>query len=315
MDNRMRRRTGPGRLIGMQVVEVVRRMGGVADARRLIGFTSRRKVRTALRKGEIVRDVRGRYALPTAHDALRAANRLNGIVSHTSAASYYGWEMKHPPERPTVTVPRNRKVSLDRRAGVDVKWRDIPAEHITAAGVTDMAWTVIECARTLPFDEALAIADSALRHGHVTRAQLIRLAKLVRSNGRAQCLRVAREADGRAANPFESVLRAIALDVAGLEFEPQLVITENGFVGRPDLVDPARRIVLEADSFEFHGKRKAMKRDCERYNALVLCGWLVLRFAWEHVMFQPEYVAGCLRLAAQRPQRRATLAETARIPA
>jgi very-short-patch-repair endonuclease len=298
----------------VRVAEVVRRTGGVADAHRLIALTSRRKVRTALRKGEIVRDTRGRYALPTAHAALRAANRLNGIVSHASAAAYYGWEMKRPPELPTVTVPRNRKVSRDRRAGVDVKWRDVPAEHITA-GVTDMAWTVTDCARTLPFDEALAIADSALRHDDVTRAQLIRLAELVPSTGRAQCLRVAREADARAANPFESVLRAIALDVPGLDVEPQVVISENGFVGRPDLVDIARRIVLEADSFEFHGKRKAMKRDCERYNALVIRGWLVLRFTWEHVMFQPKYITGCLRLVAQRPQRRATLPGSVRIPA
>ena len=30
-------------------------------------------------------------------------------------------------------------------------------------------------------------------------------------------------------------------------------------------------------------------------NAFVLDGWLVVRFAWEHVMFQPEYVAAVLR--------------------
>ena len=290
-------------------------MGGVADVRRLVAFTSRRKVRTALRKGDIVRDARGRYALPTADAALRAANRLNGVVSHASAAAYYGWEMKRSPEQPTVTVPRNRKVADERRVGVDVKWRDVPADHITGAGVTSKAWTVIDCARTMAFDEALAIADSALRHGGVTTSQLIRLAEQVPSTGRAECLRVAREADGRAANPFESVLRAIALDVPGLDVEPQVVISEAGFVGRPDLVDRARCIVLEADSFEFHGKRKAMKRDCERYNALVLRGWLVLRFTWEHVMFQPDYIDACLRSALKRPQRRAALTERARIPA
>lgn len=232
-----------------------------------------------------------------------------------SAAAYYGWEMKRPPEQPTVTVPRKRKVAVERRVGVDVKWRDVPAEHITAAGVTSKAWTVIDCARTMPFDEARAIADSARRHGDVTRAQLIRLAEQVPSTGRTECLRVAREADGRAANPFESVLRAIALDVPGLDVVPQVVISEDGFVGRPDLVDRVRRIVLEADSFEFHGKRKAMKRDCERYNALVLRGWLVLRFTWEHVMFEPDYIAMFLRRALKRSHRRATVAETDRIPA
>jgi very-short-patch-repair endonuclease len=292
-------------------------MGGVADAGRIIAVSSRRRLRTALRRGEIVRDVRGNYALPTAQAAFRAANRLNGVVSHASAAAHYGWEMKNPPARQTVTVPRNRKVSAERRQGVDVKWRNVPFEHVTWEGVTSKAWTVMDCAKTMPFDEALAIADSAMRHGDVTRAQLLLVAQQVPSTGRAACLRVALAADGRAANPFESVLRAIALDVPGLDVEPQVVISENGFVGRPDLVDRRRRVALEADSFEFHGRRKALKRDCERYNALVLCGWVVLRFTWEHVMLNPEYVAACLRLIAtgRGPQQRAALPESVRIPA
>jgi very-short-patch-repair endonuclease len=68
-------------------------------------------------------------------------------------------------------------------------------------------------------------------------------------------------------------------------------------------VDEGRRLVVEAESFEFHGRRKALKRDCERYTALVLNGWTVIRFAWEHVMHEPEYVATCLRQLAtlERP--------------
>ena len=58
-------------------------------------------------------------------------------------------------------------------------------------------------------------------------------------------LRVAAEASGKAANPFESVLRAIALDVDGLDLRPQEVISEDGFTVRPDLVDRERRIFSE----------------------------------------------------------------------
>src|SRR2546422_961802 len=75
---------------------------------------------------------------------------------------------------------------------------------------------------------------------------------------RARCVRVAEQADGRAANPFESVLRAIALDVPGLQVEPQIWIEP---IGRPDVVDVRRRVVIEADSFEFHGRRKALVAD------------------------------------------------------
>jgi hypothetical protein len=71
------------------------------DARTLARLTSRRRIRTAICKGRIVRDGWGKYALPTADHARRVAH---GVVSHTSVAAHYGWEMKHPPERPTVTV-------------------------------------------------------------------------------------------------------------------------------------------------------------------------------------------------------------------
>lgn len=51
------------------------------------------------------------------------------------------------------------------------------------------------------------------------------------------------------------------------------------------------QIALEADSFEFHGSRQAMDRDCRRYDELVRTGWLVLRFSWEQVMSDQEWVA------------------------
>lgn len=114
-----------------------------------------------------------------------------------------------------------------------------------------------------------------------------------RANGPGcpQMRRVASEASGLAANPFESVLRAIAMDVPGLSVKPQVQI---GPGVRPDLVDDRLRIVLEADSFEWHGGRSALARDARRYNTLVVDGWLVLQFAWEDVMHDPRYVRAVL---------------------
>jgi very-short-patch-repair endonuclease len=300
----------------MTVVEVLTRMGGVGDAHTVVAFTSRRKVQAALDSGQIVRDAPGRYALPGAQQARREAARLSAVVTGLSAAAHYGWELKVQPDLPTLTVPRNRNVSAARRAGVDLRWRRIPPNDVWD-GVLRPGPTVIDCARTRPFDEALAVADSALRHGDVSKPLLGRLAEQVSTTGRAECLRVAREASPLAANPFESVLRAIALDVPGLELQPQVVISESGFTGRPDLVDQVRRLVVEAESFEFHGRRRALRRDCERYNALVLRGWTVIRFAWEHVMLQPEYVTACLhQLAAlERAPGRAASPARGRIPA
>ena len=64
-------------------------------------------------------------------------------------------------------------------------------------------------------------------------------------------------------------------------------------------------MVLEADSFEWHGDRAALRRDAKRYNLLVVEGWLVLRFAWEDVMFDPDYVRQVLVAVVALVQRQA----------
>jgi very-short-patch-repair endonuclease len=285
----------------VDVVEILERAGGIADRASLVVLTSRAEVDRALGQGAVVRDGHGRYALPVADSARRAANGLDGVVSHRSAALLHGWELKTAPREPDVLVPKNRKVARSRREGI--------ALHRGPSGqcvrrVTSPQRTVVDRMRGLPFDEVLAVADSALRHGSFTQAELVALAADARGPGAARCRRVAALADGRAANPFESVLRAIALDVPGLDLRPQVEITGRGFSVRPDLVDVERRLVLEADSFAWHGDRASLRWDTQRYNNLVVRGWLVLRFAWEDVMHDPAYVRRTLTAVAALVGRR-----------
>jgi hypothetical protein len=53
----------------------------------------------------------------------------------------------------------------------------VPVDDEIVAGVTGPLRTVVDCARVLPFDSALAVADSALRSGNVRRADLTRAAR------------------------------------------------------------------------------------------------------------------------------------------
>lgn len=111
-------------------------------------------------------------------------------------------------------------------------------------------------------------------------------------------------ADGRAANPFESSLRAICLDVPGLDVVPQVDVRAPHWLGRPDLVDERLELALEADSFAWHGDRAALHRDANRYNAFVAAGWAVLRFSWEEVLLHPERVRSTLEAAVARRSQR-----------
>ena len=295
----------------MHPVEALTRFGGIASRHQLLRICERTELDRLVRAGDVVRDARGRYALPHADHALRTANRLSGVVSHLSAAHHWGWEIKTLPGLPSVTVPRNRNVERSTRRIAVPHWSDMHTDDVVDGIVTSRARTLTDCMSSLPFDEGLAVVDSALRHDDVTPGRLVTLADTVRGRGAPKARRLARCARAEAANPFESVLRAIALDVPGLDLEPQLVIEEDGFFARPDLVDRERRIVGEADSHTWHSSRAALRRDCRRYSGLVVRGWLVVRFAWEDVMHDQPFVRDILtRLAAQRanPRRSRTRA-------
>jgi very-short-patch-repair endonuclease len=281
----------------MNLIQKLNRLGGVATRRDLVRATSRKEFDGAVKRREIVRDAHGRYAVPVAADALRAANGLSGVVSHRTAALHWGWELKTVPEQPDVTIRRKRHLDERQADGVTLHWADLKPGDLDGP-VTSRERTLVDCVRSLPFDEALTVADSALRHRALTKSRLIELADSIRGPGARQARRVAREATDLAANPFESVLRAIALDVAGLDLRPQVVIADRSGRGRADLVDRDRRWVVEAESHSWHSKRGALRRDCRRYTKLVLLGWRVLRFAWEDVMFHPGYVRDCLVEAA-----------------
>lgn len=126
--------------------------------------------------------------------------------------------------------------------------------------------------------------DSALRAG-VPKTNLLLAAQRSPRTGRSRALEVIEFADGRAANPFESVLRVILADLDCVDLEPQQWIAN---IGRADLVDAKRKVVVEAESWEFHSGKEAFLRDMVRYNAFVGEGYLVLRFGWDHVMFEPN---------------------------
>lgn len=276
------------------------RLGGVARRSQLRRVSSRRQLRRALRDGRIVRTGHGRYALPLVDAARVAASRLTAFASHTSAALHWGWAVKTTPLAPHVTVPRHRKVAPARRTGLTVHWRDLGPDEVVDGWVSGPVRTVIDCCLDLPFDEALAVFDSSWRAGLKPREVQLAALRLPRRS-RDRVLAVARAADLRAANPLESVLRAIALDVPGLQLQPQFEIRHPAFYARVDLADPLLRIVVEAEGYAFHGGRKDFDRDCRRYNSLVVEGWRVVRFSWEQVMFEPELVKATLRaLVAQQ---------------
>ena len=84
----------------------------------------------------------------------------------------------------------------------------LPESDVAPAGmvlVTSAARTVVDCARTLPGADALAIADRALRVGPLTHGDLRQGVERAKGwPGSAQARRVVELADGRRESPLES---------------------------------------------------------------------------------------------------------------
>lgn len=286
----------------MDPVTLMQRLGGVARTADLLAHVERPALDAAVAHGSILRLARGRYVLPTATEAQQAAHRLTAVAALRSAAASYGWPLKCQPERPELFVPRGRKVSVADREACSVRWRRLSLEDRWGWRTAPVR-TVLDCATTLPFDEALSIADSALRAGHVTENELFRAADALPGRGRDAALKMVMHASERPANPFESVIRAISVDVPGLHLRPQVRIKVAGRRIRPDLLDDQLRIIVEGDSHEFHTSRSQIDSDCWRYDELVLDDWLVLRISWVQAMFQQPWVASVMERAVIKQAR------------
>lgn len=170
--------------------------------------------------------------------------------------------------------------------------------------MTDPVRTVLDCAATMPLPEALAVADSALRIGRAQHAELVAPGGRRRGPGCGAARDVARLADERSANAFESALRGHLL-LAGIDsFVPQHVIAADGVFAQVDLADPERKVALEADGYAVHGDRRRFARDLRRHDELATLGWLTLRFAWSHVMYEPGWVVDQVRRARDGRRRR-----------
>ena len=83
------------------------------------------------------------------------------------------------------------------------------------------------------------------------------------------------------------------------------MIRAKDFSVRPDLVDESLRIVLEADSFTWHGNRQALRWDARRYNNLVAPRLAGAPLRLEDVVRDSDYVRRILpRRHRARPVKR-----------
>jgi very-short-patch-repair endonuclease len=280
------------------VDQVLAHRGGWATASELAGTVSRHAVAKALARGDIERIAYGIYALPGLPAETVAALAYDGVLSHTSAAAAFGLPLLVVPEKPHLILPPHRHPRPGPPAVLH--WADVSSAE-RRSRITGLSRTVTDCSRLLPFAEALAVADAALATGRLHSEELVAEVVALRGPRCPNARRVAAAATALSGSFLESILRALLIDAGVDGFEPQVLVTHDGFRARVDLGHRQARLALEAEGFEFHGSRRDFAADCYRYDELNTAGWLVLRFTYEQIIGDPTWVVATVRAAlAQR---------------
>jgi len=58
------------------------------------------------------------------------------------------------------------------------------------------------------------------------------------------------------------------------------VVADDLVLGFVDFAWPKAKVIVEAEGFQFHSGREAWESDIDRYNAMTLRGWKVLRLTY-----------------------------------
>lgn len=263
------------------------------------------QLRTAARTGVLLRRQRSVYALPDdpppAQDLRAVAARLKSVVSHDSAAMWWGFPLGHQPVGWHLTVPRGRGRRSDSVRGVVLHRRDLAdCDVVRRDGlfVTTVVQTILDCARTLALGPAVAVADSALRTGRLQRGDLIEAARrLPRGPGRRNAVRVADLSHAQSGSVLESLTRVL-LCTSGLappHVQYPFLDRWGRWVGDVDFAWDSSRLLLETDGFAFHRERADYRNDRRRANAFAREAWWLLRLTWEDVVGSPEEVVRLVR--------------------
>lgn len=306
------------------------RQQGMATRRQLDGAgLSRRHLERLVAARDLVRTGGGLYRLsdrPQRSRRLVTADRVDpafvadvraellvraegALAARTTAAVLWAMDMSSEPTRIELDVPRGASAASSSSCSVRsarrvpaVLWRPVPGA--APLRVMPPEQTVLACAAELPLDQAVAIADSALRR---RRCTLDGLRSALRSRaGLAQAAQVAavlRWCDPRCGSVLESLLR-VQLGSAGLPLPHTQYLLRDPVTGREQRVDfawPAARLVVGVDGRRWHDCEDARDRDRRRDNTAAVLGWTVLRFSWREVVHEPELVLATVRgaLAAQ----------------
>jgi len=214
------------------------------------------------------------------------------VVSHLSAAVLH--QLPLPAGRLNLVQVTQPGAGSGRRRG-HVHRHAAPLQpdevvEVEGMPVTSLARTVVDLGRSLPFADAVAVADAALRQGLDPDELGAALARATRRSGVAAARRVVNFADGRSESAGESHSRVVlhALGLAPSTLQMEVHGPGGRLLGRCDFAWEEHRTVGEFDGFVKYGRllrpgqtvADVVYAEKLREDALRDVGWQVVRWRW-----------------------------------
>lgn len=236
-------------------------------------------MRSAVRCGELRRLPRGWLGAVRLDPDLEIAARLGGRLTCVTAAQRRGlWVPgREPGSNPHVRVP----VSSSRHdATLAVLHWSAPLAPAARYELVDSLVNVLESvARCLPFEEARAVWESAIRHGDVAGPFLRRVP------WRTTMAKSLAEMAGTGSDSGLETIFVDRLRPYGLAVRQQVWVDEHpldALIGE--------RLAVQLDGFEHHSEARRRRKDIRDDARLVLLGYTVLRFDYQQVMYDWAHV-------------------------
>lgn len=245
-----------------------------------------------------------RFEVRSAAFALRSGPRV--AAGEWSAAALTGLPtFGRPPDLPMVLRHGVSTAGTSRTPTGRVRHHPLDGliQLVRSVPVTEDAFTAVDLARSLPFDQALALIDSVARRGSGDDQLTEMLRRLDGYPGIDRARLVVRHADPRSESVLESVGRA-ALIAAGLPAPVSNVwIADGPQPRRVDHLYVAGALVLEADGAGKYTDRAAavLRAEKEREYRLRQLGFEVVRYDWALASGRPHELA--IRVATALSER------------
>lgn len=238
------------------------------------------------------------------HRALSRAASVPPIFCLASAALVHGLDLRRVPAR-LHTLTRPGQGTHNGYAGIVRHQEPLPASDIVTVGglrATTGERTLLDCARLLPFTDAVVLADQAHCFG-LTRARLEqRLPEWAGRRGVRRARRVLAAMDTRSESVGETLTRLMLAESVLPAPELQWVIVGRTGTYRADFAWPEQWLVLEFDGESKYSDSAAtvIRNERRREVEIQELGWTVIRVGWHDVVRTPAATVDRISAALRR---------------